>query len=198
MCYHRARNNYCFLWCLLEGWVLPVRGYTYVYVEELGMHFSIVNGQVECVKEKGQSSEAQIANIWLAPHLGIQMECMTFAHNLPFFLDLSLTGPYPEASKGHSWPCPSSHPILTWSSWLYLPITHGHFLPSYSATPIWSPLIIWFPRGLLPPYHCLPSMLLTEARWVFKNVNLYVMIWLMSVCFQLDCGTDLVCFADRS
>ena len=32
-----------------------MHGYTYTYVEELGMHFAIVNGQVVYVKEKGQS-----------------------------------------------------------------------------------------------------------------------------------------------
>lgn len=129
-----------FTWRMI---VLPVC-IIHVYVEDfLGMHFSIVNGQGMC-QRRDNPSEAQIANIQISGTYTrvFNMECMTLPQ--PGLFWPPPTEPYPEASKGHSWPCPFSHPILT-GLWLYLPITHGHFLPSYSNT-IWSHYLV--PRGL--------------------------------------------------
>lgn len=150
------------------------------------------------------SSEAHIANIWLAPHLGIQMECMSSAHNLAFFQSSLPAGPQLEARGSFlttSISIPNPWPgRLEFTFWSFLNTSTSfhptaHLLSDYLV-----------PKGLLAsswvsliPSNQTPSTkLLIAARWVFKNVNLCVMIWLMPVCFQLDCGTDLVCFADVS
>lgn len=136
----------------------------------------------------GSDWMCQISTICLAQHVGVQTVLLSSAHNLAFW---SSSPSMPPPHQGHKLrnqrvpPDPlhfHTNP-LTWSSWFCLLtiLWLAHFCLSCHRAPVWL-TIISFPdvtlSGVSCLHDCLPC-LLTEAGWVFKNVNCLISVCLL-------------------